>query len=57
MEQNPLLNCMKTFLAKKPLDMALAFKHAVLAGRQSFLSGRIQKNYIGEPSSPLKGII
>ena len=43
--------------AKKPLDMALAFKHAVLAGRQSFLSGRIQKNYIGEPSSPLKGII
>ena len=43
--------------AKKPLDMALAFKHAVLAGRQSFLSGRIKKNYIGEPSSPLKGII
>ena len=28
--------------AKKPFDMALAFKNAVLAGRQSYLSGRIQ---------------
>ena len=29
--------------AKKPYDMALAFKNAVIAGRQSFLSGRIEK--------------
>ena len=43
--------------AKKPFEMALAFKHAVLAGRKSYLSGRIQKNYIGEPSSPSEGII
>jgi thiazole synthase len=43
--------------AKKPFEMALAFKHAVFAGRKSYLSGRIQKNYIGEPSSPSKGII
>ena len=43
--------------AKKPLDMALAFKHAVFAGRQSYLSGRIKKNFIGEASSPSKGII
>ena len=43
--------------AKKPFDMALAFKHAVLAGRKSYISGRIKKNYVGEASSPLKGII
>jgi len=43
--------------AKKPFDMALAFKNAVLAGRQSYLSGRIEKNLMGEPSSPTKGII
>ena len=29
--------------AKKPFDMALAFKYAGLAGRQSYLSGRIEK--------------
>ena len=43
--------------AKKPFDMALAFKNAVLAGRQSFLSGRIEKNLMGKASSPIKGII
>ena len=43
--------------AKKPFDMALAFKNAVLAGRQSFLSGRIQKNLMGNASSPTEGII
>ena len=43
--------------AKKPFDMALAFKNAVLAGRQSYLSGRIEKNLMGGPSSPVKGII
>ncbi len=43
--------------AKKPFDMALAFKNAVIAGRQSFLSGRIDKNLMGNPSSPIKGII
>ena len=43
--------------AKKPFSMALAFKNAVLAGRQSYLSGRIEKNLIGKPSSPTKGII
>ena len=44
-------------LAKKPLDMALAFKNAVVAGRQSYLSGRIKKNLMGTPSSPIGGII
>ena len=43
--------------AKKPFNMALAFKHAVIAGRQSYISGRIKKNYFGEASSPSKGII
>ena len=43
--------------AKKPFVMALAFKNAVIAGRQSFLSGRIKKNLMGKPSSPIKGII
>ena len=43
--------------AKKPLDMALAFKNAVIAGRQSFLSGRIKKNLLGQPSSPTEDII
>ena len=43
--------------AKRPFEMALAFKNAVIAGRQSFISGRIEKNLMGNPSSPLKGII
>ncbi len=43
--------------AKKPLEMALAFKNAVIAGRQSYLSGRISKTLTGLPSSPLDGII
>ncbi len=43
--------------AKKPFDMALAFKNAVIAGRQSFLSGRITPNLMGSASSPKKGII
>jgi len=43
--------------AKNPFDMALAFKNGVIAGRQSFLSGRIDKTLMGSPSSPIKGII
>ena len=43
--------------AKKPFEMAKAFKNAVIAGRQSFLSGRIEKRLMGSPSSPTKGII
>ena len=43
--------------AKKPFEMAKAFKNAVIAGRQSFLSGRIEKKLMGSPSSPHKGII
>ncbi len=43
--------------AKKPFNMAIAFKHAVIAGRQSFISGRIKKNLMGNASSPEEGII
>ena len=43
--------------AKNPLEMALAFKNAVIAGRQSFLAGRIEKTLLGSASSPVKGII
>ena len=43
--------------AKKPFEMAKAFKNAVVAGRQSYLSGRINKSLMGNPSSPTKGII
>ena len=43
--------------AKKPFEMAKAFRNAVIAGRQSFLSGRIKKKIMGSASSPKKGII
>ena len=43
--------------AKKPFDMAVAFKNAVIAGRQSYMAGRINKSLSGSPSSPKKGII
>jgi len=43
--------------AKKPILMAKAFKEAVISGRNSFLAGRMKKNYLAEPSSPLSGLI
>ena len=43
--------------AKEPFNMALAFKNAVIAGRQSYLSGRIGKTLMGNASSPSEGII
>ena len=44
-------------MAKNPMQMALAFKNSVIAGRQSYLSGRIEKSLFGKSSSPNKGII
>ena len=43
--------------AKKPIKMPRAFKYAVISGRESYLSGRMKKNYFAIPSSPLDGII
>ena len=40
--------------AKIPFQMAIAMKHAVLAGRKSYLSGRIRKFIYGYSSSPSK---
>ena len=43
--------------AKNPILMAKAFRDAVLSGRNSFKSGRMQKNYFASESSPSKGLI
>ena len=43
--------------SKKPILMAQAFKESVIAGRKSYLAGRMQKNYFGSASSPKSGII
>ena len=43
--------------AKNPILMAEAFKHAVISGRKSFLSGRMKKNSFASASSPKKGLI
>jgi thiazole synthase len=44
-------------LAKDPIRMARAMKHAVIAGRLAYLAGRMPKNPIGDPSSPTTGLI
>ena len=43
--------------AKKPILMARSFKDAVISGRNSFLAGRMDKNYFASASSPIKGLI
>jgi thiazole synthase len=42
--------------AKDPLLMAEAMQHAVLAGRQAFLAGRMPRKLHATASSPLEGI-
>ena len=43
--------------AKSPILMARSFKNAVISGREAFLAGRMKKNFLGNPSSPLAGLI
>ena len=43
--------------AKKPILMAKSFRDAVTAGRNSFLSGRMNKNYFASASTSNKGLI
>jgi len=43
--------------AKQPVLMAQAFKDAVKSGRNSYLAGRMKKNFFASPSSPSKGLI
>jgi len=44
-------------LAKNPILMAQAFSRAAEAGRDAYLSGRLEENLIANPSSPLEGVI
>ncbi len=43
--------------AKDPVLMASAMKHAVIAGREAYLAGRMPKKKYADPSSPLGGLI
>jgi thiazole synthase len=43
--------------AKDPIRMARAMKHAVIAGREGYLAGRMQRRLYASPSSPLAGLI
>ncbi|HAQ34389.1 MAG: thiazole synthase [Maricaulis sp.] len=43
--------------AKDPVRMATAMKHAVIAGREAYLAGRMPKKKYADPSSPLSGLI
>ena len=43
--------------AKDPIRMARAMKHAVIAGRDAYLAGRMPKKSYADPSSPLAGLI
>ena len=43
--------------AKDPYQMAVAMKNAVLAGRDSYLSGRMDKSNFANPSSPTSGLV
>ncbi len=43
--------------AKDPVRMARAMKHAVIAGREAYLAGRMPKKRYADPSSPLGGMI
>jgi thiazole synthase len=37
--------------------MAEAMKHAVVAGRQAYLAGRMEKKLYATASSPLEGVL
>jgi thiazole synthase len=43
--------------AQEPIRMAGAMKHAVIAGREAYLAGRMGKKRYADPSSPLAGLI
>ena len=43
--------------AKKPFEMAEAMRYAVIAGRKSYLAGRIKANILGSRSTTIKGLI
>ena len=44
-------------LANDPIKMASAMKHAVIAGRESYLAGRMMKKAFASASSPVENLI
>ena len=44
-------------LANDPIKMASAMKHAIIAGRESYLAGRIPKKAFASASSPMQDLI
>jgi thiazole synthase len=42
--------------ARDPVRMAGAMRHAVIAGREAHLAGRMPKRFAGSPSSPIAGL-
>jgi thiazole synthase len=43
--------------AKHPIQMASAMKYAVIAGRNAWLAGRMEKQELASASSPLEGVL
>jgi thiazole synthase len=43
--------------ARDPVLMASGMRHAVIAGREAYLAGRMKKRLYADPSSPLAGLI
>ena len=43
--------------ARDPIRMARAMRHAVIAGREAYLAGRMPRRMYADPSSPLSGLI
>jgi thiazole synthase len=43
--------------AKDPVMMARAMRNAVLAGRQAYLAGRMEKRLYANASSPMQDLI
>jgi thiazole synthase len=44
-------------LANDPIKMAFAMKHAIIAGRESYLAGRMMKKAFASASSPMENLI
>lgn len=42
--------------ARDPVRMARAMRHAVIAGREAHLAGRMPKRFAASPSSPVQGL-
>jgi thiazole synthase len=43
--------------AEEPVLMASAMKHAVIAGREAYLAGRMPKKLYATATSPLEGVV